>query len=123
MERSFEQAVADLRMLLRDRPPCTTADVTDGAVVYLAGNALRGAFLNADEPDELDAPFAVDAWFVGQVEENLKDWFAQPRFTHRPGLRAWAFDAPPVRGTIGSVSRAPSRAATPQERAGSDSAH
>ena len=96
MERSFEQTVADLRMLLRDQRPCTTADVTDGAVVYLADNVLRGAFLGADEPDGLDAPFAVDAWFVGQVEENLNDWFEQPRFTHRPSLRAWELDAPPA---------------------------
>jgi hypothetical protein len=99
MERSLEQTVADLRMLLRDQPPCTTADVTDSAVVYLTGNALRGAFLSADEPDGLDAPFAVDAWFVGQVDENLKDWFERPRFTHRPALRAWALDAPPAEAT------------------------
>jgi hypothetical protein len=96
MERSFEQTVADLCMLLRDMPPNTTADVADGAVVYLADNALHGAFLNADEPDELDAPFAVDTSFVGQVEENLKDWFAHPRFTHRPSLPAWELDAPPT---------------------------
>jgi hypothetical protein len=95
MERSFEQTVVDPRMLLRDRSPCTT-DVTDGAVVYLAGNALRGALLKADEPHELDAPFAVDAWFVGQVGENLKEWFEHPRFTHRPRLPAWAADAPPT---------------------------
>jgi hypothetical protein len=81
---------------LRDHSPCTTADVTDGAVVYLAGNALRGAFLSADEPEGLDAPFAVDAWFVGQVKENLKDWFAHSRFTHRPLPRAWACDAAPA---------------------------
>jgi hypothetical protein len=96
MELSFEQTVADLRMMLRDRPPCTTVDVTNGAVVYLAGNALRGAFLKTDEPDELDAPFAVDAWFVGQVGGNLKDWFEHPRFTLRPRLPALAVDAPPT---------------------------
>lgn len=83
-------------MLLRDHSPCSTADVTDGAVVYLAGNALKGVFLSADEPDRLDEPFAVDAWFIGQVDENLKDSFAQPRFSHRPSLLAWALDAPPV---------------------------
>jgi hypothetical protein len=98
MERSFEQTISDLRMLLRDEPPCTTADVTDGAVVYLDGDVLRGAFLSADEYDGLDAPFAVDAWFVGQVEGNLIDWFANPRFTHRPGLPSWTFDAPPLEG-------------------------
>jgi len=96
MERSLEQTVADLRMLLRDQPPCTTADVTDGAVVYLAGNVLVGAFLGPDEPDGLDAPFAVDASFVGQVEENLEDWFEHPRFTQRPRLLEWALDAPPA---------------------------
>ena len=41
MERTFEQTVSDLRMLLRDHDPSTTADVADGAVVYLAGNELR----------------------------------------------------------------------------------
>ncbi|MCX4151976.1 MULTISPECIES: hypothetical protein [Paraburkholderia] len=96
MERTFEQTVSDLRMLLRDQPPSTTADVADGAVLYLAGNELRGVFLNADEPDGLDQPFAVDQWFVGQLEENLEDWFHQPRFTLRPSLQTWALDAPPA---------------------------
>jgi hypothetical protein len=63
---------------------------------YRAQNTLRGAFLSADEPDHLDEPFDVDKWFVGQVEENLKDWFVQPRFAHRPRLREWALDAPPA---------------------------
>ncbi|CAE6969751.1 hypothetical protein [Paraburkholderia domus] len=54
MERTFEQTVSDLRMLLRDHDPSTTADVADWAVVYLAGNELRGVFLSADEPDGLD---------------------------------------------------------------------
>jgi hypothetical protein len=96
MERTFEQTISDLRMLLRDQDPSTTADVTDGAGVYLAGNELRGVFLSADELDGLDQPFKVDPWFVGQVEENLAEWFCQPRFTHRPSLRAWALDAPPA---------------------------
>ncbi|MFM0265584.1 hypothetical protein [Paraburkholderia sediminicola] len=96
MERTFEQTASDLRMLLRDQPPFTTADLTGGAVVYLAVNELRGVFLSADEPDGLDQPFTVDAWFVGQVEENLTDWFRLPQFTHRPALRAWALDAPPA---------------------------
>jgi hypothetical protein len=96
MERTFEQTVSDLRMLLRDQPPSTTADVTDGAVVYLAGGEVRGAFLCADEPDELDQPFNVDPWFVGQVADNLADWFLFPRYTHRPSLSAWELDAPPA---------------------------
>jgi hypothetical protein len=96
MATTFEQTVSDLRMLLRDQPPSTTADVTDGAVVYLAGDELRGIFLSADEPDGLDQPFEVDPWFIGQVEENLTDWFRQPRFTLRPSLPAWALDAPPA---------------------------
>ena len=62
-----------LRMLLRDQRPSTTADVTDGAVVYLAGGELRGALLCADDPDGLDQPFDVDPWFVGQVADNLAD--------------------------------------------------
>ncbi len=99
MRRTFEQTIADLRMLLRDQPSCTTADVTDGAVVYLSGNGLKGVFLSPDEPDGLDEPFAVDAWFVGQVEENLQDWFAHPRFSRRLRLRDWALDAPPAQST------------------------
>jgi hypothetical protein len=77
-------------------PSCTTADITAGAVVYLSGDALRGAFLNPDEQDGLDAPFDVNAWFVGQIEESLSDWFAKPRLTFRPQLSAWALDAPPA---------------------------
>ena len=60
MERTFEQTVSDLRMLLRDQRPSTTADVTDGAVVYLAGGELRGALLCADDPNGLDERFDVD---------------------------------------------------------------
>lgn len=59
-ERTFEQTVSDLRMLLRDQRPSTTADVTDGAVVYLAGGELRGALLRADDPNGLDERFDVD---------------------------------------------------------------
>jgi len=47
-------------MLLRDQRPSTTADVTDGAVVYLAGGELRGALLRADDPNGLDERFDVD---------------------------------------------------------------
>ncbi|TDN58992.1 hypothetical protein [Paraburkholderia sp. BL10I2N1] len=96
MERAFEQTVSDLRMLLRGQPQWTTADVTEFAVVYLAVDELRGAFLAVDEPDGLDEPFAVDAWFIGQVGENLQEWFAHPHFTHRPALRTWTFDPPPA---------------------------
>lgn len=99
MERTYEQTVNDLRMLLRDEPPDTTADITDAAVVFLVGDELRGAFLSPDEPDGMDEPFAVDAWFVGQADENLKDWFVHPRFSRRPMLSAWLLDAPPVEST------------------------
>ncbi|WP_175772918.1 hypothetical protein [Paraburkholderia phenazinium] len=98
MERTFEQTIADIRMLLRDEEPSTTADVCEWAVVYLEGNEVRGVFLSADEPDGLDEPFLVDAWFVGQVAGNLQDWFSHPHFTHRPALQAWAVDAPPASG-------------------------
>lgn len=96
MERTFEQTTSHLRMLLRDQPPDTTADLTDGAIVYLDGNTLRGVFLSGDEPDGLDAPFSVDEWFVDQVHEQLTDWLEHPRFTHRPLLPVWASDAPPI---------------------------
>lgn len=97
MYRTFEQTIADLRMLLRDEQPCTTADVTESAVLYLDENeVVKGVFLSVDEPEGLDEPFLVDAWFIGQVEENLRDWFHNPRFTHRPLLREWALDAPPT---------------------------
>src|SRR5579864_1419834 len=89
MERTFTQTIVDLRMLLRDQRPCTTADLTDCAVAYLSGDEVRGVFLNCDGPDGLDEPFVVDAWFVGQVEDNLAEWFEHPRFTHRPALRTW----------------------------------
>lgn len=96
MDLTFAQIVADLRMLLRDEPPCTTADVTDSAVIYLDGNELKGVFLSADDPGGLDEPFRVDEWFVGQVDENLRDWFTNPRFSYRPNLIEWKLDAPPV---------------------------
>lgn len=46
--------------------------------------------------DGLDQPFNVDPWFVGQVADNLADWFLFPRYTHRPSLSAWELDAPPA---------------------------
>lgn len=94
MERTFTETIADLRMLLRDQRPCTTADLTDCAVAYLSGDEVRGVFLNCDGPDGLDELFVVDAWFVGQVEDSLAEWFERPRFTHRPALCAWALNAP-----------------------------
>lgn len=96
MERTFEQTVSDLRMLLRDQWPSTTADVTDGAVEYLAGGELRGALLCADDPNGLDEPFDVGSLVRGQVADNLADWFLFPRYTHRPSLSAWELDAPPA---------------------------
>ncbi|MDR5776979.1 MULTISPECIES: hypothetical protein [unclassified Caballeronia] len=101
MDRTYEQTMSDLRMMLRDQPPYTTADLTECAVVYLDTNgALHGVFLSADEPEGLDEPFAVDAWFIGQIDENVKDWFANPRFSHRPLLRDWELDAPPLESTV-----------------------
>ncbi|MFM0008251.1 hypothetical protein PQR57_46035 [Paraburkholderia dipogonis] len=44
MERTFEQTVSDLRMLLRDEPHSTTADVADGAVVFFSLATNCGAF-------------------------------------------------------------------------------
>lgn len=96
MDRTFEQTVADLSMLLRDQPAWTTADVTESAVVYIVEGALRGVFLKDDEPDQLDAPFAVDAWFIGQIQENLDDWFARPVYSRRISLPTWSLDAPPA---------------------------
>ncbi|CAG4923298.1 hypothetical protein [Paraburkholderia gardini] len=96
MDKTFAQTMADLRMLLRDHPPLPTTDVTDGAAVYVDHGTLWGVFLSADEPDGLDAPFVVDAWFTGHVAENLADWFNAPRFTYRPALAQWVLDAPPV---------------------------
>jgi hypothetical protein len=96
MERSDQQVVSDLRMLLRDMPPYTTANVTECAVIYLEDGHLRGVYLRADEQDGLDQPFAVNSWFIGQAHEDLMDWFSTPRFSHRPALRAWALDAPPA---------------------------
>lgn len=96
MDRTFEQTISDVRILLRDEPPCTTADVTDCAVLYLDGGEVKGVFLSADEPGELDEPFVVDVCFVGHVHDDLDEWFDNPHFTHRPQLREWALDAPPA---------------------------
>lgn len=97
MERTFKQTVADLCMVLRDERPYTTADLMECAVVYLDEEGkLHGVFLSADEPDGFDEPFAVDASFIGQIDENLKTWFSAPCFTYRPHLREWELDAPPI---------------------------
>ncbi|MGP8437842.1 hypothetical protein ACT2FY_39125 [Paraburkholderia fungorum] len=101
MDRTVKQTIADLRMLLRDERPCTTADLTDAAVVYLDCDEIKGVFLSDEELSGLGEPFVVDASFVGDAHENLQDWFIRPRFSFRPALREWALDTLSIDSAIG----------------------
>lgn len=62
--------------------------------LFWDGQRLIGAHLSADDPGELDEPFDVEEVFPA-IEENVADWFANPRFTRRPNLLRWQQDAPP----------------------------
>lgn len=94
MDKRLAAALADIRMLLRDHRPGTTADITDYSVLYLNGTELAGAYLSADEPGQLDEPFPV-ASVLEMIPDNVTDWLKDPIFTFRPSLLDWMKEAPP----------------------------
>ncbi len=81
-------------MLLRDRPPGTTADITADTVVYWDGERLNGAHLSADEPRVVADPFELED-VLPDVRDALADWLARPRFSFRPSLLEWLDPLPP----------------------------
>ncbi|MFM0125991.1 MULTISPECIES: hypothetical protein [Paraburkholderia] len=89
----LEKDCATIGMLLRDRSPGTTADITDDAVLYLDAGQLYGAHLSADEPEVVAVPFEIED-VLPDVRSAVTDWLARPRFTIRPSLLEWLEDSP-----------------------------
>jgi hypothetical protein len=90
----LEKDCANIAMLLRDRPPGTTANITGEAVLYWDGGRLYGAHLSADEPRVVAEPFELED-VLPDVRDAVADWLARPRFTFRASLLEWLEDAPP----------------------------
>ncbi|MGF6915988.1 hypothetical protein [Paraburkholderia sp. 40] len=88
----LERACANISMLLRDRPPGTTADITGDSVLYWDGVRLNGAHLSTDEPGGVVDPFEPED-LLPQMRENVAAWIMRPAFTFRPSLLEWLDDA------------------------------
>ncbi|MGF6507798.1 hypothetical protein [Paraburkholderia sp. 32] len=56
----LKEACANIAMLLRDRPPGSTADITEDSVLYWDGGRLNGAHLSAEELGAVVDPFELE---------------------------------------------------------------
>ncbi|MGF6297949.1 hypothetical protein OKW43_008468 [Paraburkholderia sp. WC7.3g] len=56
LDAELEKYCANISMLLRDRPPGTTADLTGDSVLYWDGGRLNGATLSNDDPRDVALP-------------------------------------------------------------------
>ncbi|MGV7242053.1 hypothetical protein [Caballeronia sp. M23-90] len=77
-----------LAAMLKDRPPGTTADITEHTVIYWDGRQAVGAHVIADRPG-FEESFDLDHHFLGDADEHLTHWFEDPKFSERPDLVAW----------------------------------
>jgi hypothetical protein len=84
----LESVKGKLASLLRDKPPGTTADLTEHAVVCWNGEHLLGIHLCADDPGH-DDMFDIDHDFCGDMHEHLEEWLVDPLFSQRPDLLEW----------------------------------
>lgn len=88
---AVERDCANISMLLRDRPPGTTADISDDTVLYWDAGKLQGASLSADEPGVVALPLELEEALPG-LEGALANWLVRPKFTFRPSLLEWLED-------------------------------
>ncbi|WP_454875541.1 hypothetical protein [Paraburkholderia xenovorans] len=91
----LEKDCENVGMLLRDRPPGTTADISDDTVLYWDAGKLHGASLSAEESEVVAMPLELEDALPG-MEGALANWLARPKFTFRPSLLEW-LDGTPVR--------------------------
>ncbi|MGY6127106.1 hypothetical protein ACW9YV_16955 (plasmid) [Paraburkholderia strydomiana] len=75
-------------MLLRDRPPGTTADISSEAALYWDAGKLQGASLSDDEPDGVGLPVELED-FLPAARTAIAQWLAHPAFSYRPSLLEW----------------------------------
>jgi hypothetical protein len=95
---TFEQFQAHLRMLLRDQPRGTGADLTDFLVAYWTGREVAYVFLREDDPSLLDEGLDLTANEWEQWQDELLGWYSAPRFSPRAELELWLRDSPPREG-------------------------
>jgi len=88
LDLELQNACADIGMLLRDRPPGTTADITSDAVLYWDAGKLCGASLSLDEPYVVALPIDPED-FLPEVRVAVTNWLGRPTFSYRPSLLEW----------------------------------
>ncbi|MDE1010100.1 MAG: hypothetical protein OSB38_31015 [Paraburkholderia fungorum] len=88
LDAELQEHCTNIGMLLRDRPPGTTADITSGAVLYWDGGRLQGASLSVDEPGVVDLPLELED-FLPEVRGEVAAWLNRPTFSLRPSLLEW----------------------------------
>jgi len=88
LDLELQNACADIGMLLRDRPPGTTADISSEAALYLDAGKLQGASLSDDEPDGVGLPVELED-FLPAARTAIAQWLAHPAFSYRPSLLEW----------------------------------
>lgn len=88
LDAELQKHCADIGMLLRDRPPGTTADITSGAVLYWDGRRLQGAGVSVDEPDGVDPPVELED-LLPEIRGAVAGWLQRPTFSLRPSLLEW----------------------------------
>jgi hypothetical protein len=95
VDLELQSACADIGMLLRDRPPGTTADITSDAVLYWDAGKLCGASLSLDEASVVAFPVDPEE-FLPEVRVAVTNWLGRPTFSYRPSLLEWLEDPQPA---------------------------
>ena len=88
LDLKLQNACADIGMLLGDRPPGTTADISRAAVLYWDAGKLQGASLSDDEPDGLGLPVELED-LLPAARTAIAQWLAHPASSYRPSLLEW----------------------------------
>lgn len=92
---TFEEFAAQLKMMLKDQPRGTAADLTDWAAAYWDGCQIVGIWRRADGSEKLDEEFELNEHWYGQHETELAHWLAHPNYSAPPELLEWLDDSPP----------------------------
>jgi hypothetical protein len=89
-ELNQETINARLMGMLSGQDRGTTADLTDFALAYWDGAAVRYLFLHEDGHGALDEHFDLTDFQIDEWHDQLVAWFGNPRFSEkRPELIEW----------------------------------
>ncbi|SAL26128.1 hypothetical protein AWB64_02138 [Caballeronia sordidicola] len=89
MQLHYAEIDAILTSLLRSQPPGTMALLADFLGAYWDGTRVVYFFLHEDGSGAPDDEFELSDYLVDKWEEELRHWFAAPRFSMRPELNKW----------------------------------